>query len=54
VTLVQVTGEAQGSEDTLNKFLQIINEGPPLARVSGVEQSDVEKKEGEKGFQQFR
>jgi acylphosphatase len=54
VTLLQVTGEAQGAEDMLKKFIQIINKGPPLAKVSEVEHTDVENKDGEKGFQQFR
>ena len=46
----QVTGEAQGSHESVNKFVEHLNKGPPAASVSGVEHSEIEKKEGESGF----
>jgi acylphosphatase len=50
LTYFQVTGEAQGDKDSLNQFVQHLHKGPPAARVSNVEQSDIATKEGEKGF----
>jgi acylphosphatase len=38
----------------LQDFLKIIKEGPPLAKVTDVEQSNVDKKEGESSFEQKR
>ena len=46
----QVTGEAQGEQSALNQFVQHLNKGPPAAKVSTVDHSDITTKEGEKGF----
>lgn len=48
----QVIGEAQGSESSLDKFVQHLNMGPTHAKVSKVEQKDIETKEGESKFEQ--
>ncbi|KAF2205056.1 Acylphosphatase [Delitschia confertaspora ATCC 74209] len=45
-----VTGEAQGSHDAIDKFVQHLNKGPPAASVSNVEHSEIDAKEGESGF----
>ncbi|KAH7350303.1 Acylphosphatase-like domain-containing protein [Pyrenochaeta sp. MPI-SDFR-AT-0127] len=45
-----VQGEAQGSEDAIEKFVQHLHTGPSAASVSGVEQSDISTKSGESGF----
>ncbi|KAF2495566.1 Acylphosphatase [Lophium mytilinum] len=45
-----VKGEAQGSETVLEEFVQHLNKGPRAARVTGVEQSDMEARQGERGF----
>jgi acylphosphatase len=47
---LQVTGEAQGEQSALSQFVQHLNKGPPAARVSTVDHSDIATKEGEKGF----
>ncbi|KAF2876574.1 Acylphosphatase-like domain-containing protein [Massariosphaeria phaeospora] len=46
-----VRGEAQGSDDALDEFIQHLNKGPPAAHVSGVEHSDMAEKAGESGFE---
>jgi acylphosphatase len=46
----QVTGEAQGEQSALSQFVQHLNKGPPAAKVSKVDSSDIAAKEGEKGF----
>jgi acylphosphatase len=51
---MQVSGEAQGSEENLEKFLKVINTGPPLAEVSKVEKSEIDTKSAESKFQQNR
>lgn len=48
----QVIGEAQGSESSLDKFVQHLNMGPTHAKVSKVDQKDIEAKEGESKFEQ--
>jgi acylphosphatase len=50
----QVSGEAQGSEEKLKEFLKVIKQGPPLAVVSGVDQSDIDTKDNESRFEQYR
>ncbi|KAF2269071.1 hypothetical protein CC78DRAFT_453839 [Lojkania enalia] len=45
-----VIGEAQGSQDALNKFVQHLNKGPPAASVTGVEHKGMETKSGESSF----
>jgi acylphosphatase len=52
--VTQVTGEAQGDDDGLKSFLEIIKKGPPLASVTGVQTANVDLKEGEKSFVQYR
>jgi len=46
----QVTGEAQGSDQTLKQFVQHLNQGPPAASVTGVEHSEIDTKQGESRF----
>lgn len=48
----QVIGEAQGSQSSLDKFVQHLNMGPRAASVSKVEQNDIDTKEGESSFSQ--
>ncbi|EGP86892.1 uncharacterized protein MYCGRDRAFT_44206, partial [Zymoseptoria tritici IPO323] len=47
-----VIGEAQGSQSSLDKFVQHLNMGPRAASVSKVEQNDIDTKEGESSFSQ--
>lgn len=47
---VQVKGEAQGSDEAINQFVQHLNKGPSAASVSGVEHDDISVKSGESGF----
>ena len=46
----QVQGEAQGSEDKLNEFVQHLNKGPSAASVSKVDQSEISTKSDESSF----
>lgn len=48
----QVTGEAQGTDASLDTFIQHLNKGPSAARVSGVETDAMDVKQGEEGFRQ--
>jgi acylphosphatase len=45
-----VLGEAQGSTEDLNKFVEHLNKGPSQASVDSVEQKDISTKSGETGF----
>ncbi|CAA9957306.1 hypothetical protein CFE70_000870 [Pyrenophora teres f. teres 0-1] len=45
-----VQGEAQGSEDKINDFIQHLNKGPSAASVSKVDQSDMSTKSDESSF----
>ncbi|USP80100.1 uncharacterized protein yc1106_07374 [Curvularia clavata] len=45
-----VQGEAQGSEDKINDFIQHLNKGPPASSVSKVDHSDIATKADESGF----
>ncbi|KAB2574078.1 Acylphosphatase-like protein [Lasiodiplodia theobromae] len=47
-----VTGEAQGDDNQIQQFTQWLNKGPSAARVTGVEQSEIDPKQGESGFKQ--
>ncbi|KAL1667853.1 Acylphosphatase-like domain-containing protein, partial [Schizophyllum commune] len=49
-----VVGEAQGDEQQLEKFIKHLNQGPPAANVTKVEQRELEAKEGEDDFQRRR
>jgi Acylphosphatase len=51
LTFRQVTGEAQGNEASLQKFLQDINQGPKHAQVVKVEKSTISPKESESSFE---
>ena len=46
----QVQGEAQGSQNALDEFIQHLNKGPSASSVSSVEQSDISTKSGESSF----
>ena len=46
----QVQGEAQGSEDKINEFVQHLNKGPSAASVSKVDQSEISTKSDESSF----
>lgn len=50
--MLQVIGEAQGSQSALDKFVQHINMGPSMAEVSKVEQKDIATKNDETKFTQ--
>ena len=41
---MQVTGEAQGSEDSIQSFLKEINRGPSAAHVVKVEKEEIKIK----------
>lgn len=45
-----VTGEAQGSESAIDKFLQHLKMGPSAASVDKVDHEEIKPKEGESGF----
>lgn len=45
-----VVGEAQGSQSSIDKFVQVLNMGPGPAKVKKVEQEEIATKEGEKSF----
>jgi acylphosphatase len=47
-----VIGEVQGSESSLDKFVQHIHMGPSLAKVSKVETEDMTSVDGEAVFKQ--
>ncbi|GIZ48923.1 hypothetical protein CKM354_001196600 [Cercospora kikuchii] len=47
-----VVGEAQGSSSNLDKFVQHLNMGPRAAKVSKVDQKDIDTKDGESSFEQ--
>jgi acylphosphatase len=48
--LLQVQGEAQGSDDAIKEFIQHLNKGPGASSVDGVEHSEISTKSGESGF----
>jgi len=50
LTDAQVAGEAQGSEEALEKFKKDLNEGPSAAHVVKVETDNIEVKSGESSF----
>jgi acylphosphatase len=50
LNLFQVTGEAQGSEDKIQEFVQHLNKGPSAASVSKVDHKDIDSKSGESSF----
>ena len=41
---LQVTGEAQGSEDSIKSFLKEINSGPSAAKVVKIEKEEIKMK----------
>ena len=47
-----VVGEAQGSQDAIDKFIQELNKGPGPAKVHKVEQKEISTREGESSFGQ--
>lgn len=51
-TEAQVVGEAQGSQSSLDKFVQNLNMGPSAAKVSKVDQNDISTKNDETKFNQ--
>ena len=46
----QVEGEAQGSEDSIKKFIKDIDEGPSAAKVMKLDTNDIPTKDGESSF----
>ena len=47
-----VIGEAQGSQEAIDKFVQELNKGPGPAKVHKVEQKEIDTKDGESSFGQ--
>lgn len=47
-----VTGEAQGSNSSIDQFTDALNKGPGPAKVQKVHHEEISTKEGEKGFGQ--
>jgi hypothetical protein len=52
--ILQVEGEAQGSDDIMQKFFQQINKGPRMAHVVKLEKRDLEPRDGEDHFSVMR
>jgi acylphosphatase len=50
IKYVQVEGEAQGEENSIQKLLQDVDQGPRLAHVVKVEKNEIDTQEGEKNF----
>lgn len=50
----QVEGEAQGDEETVQKFLAQVDRGPRLAHVVKVEKRELEPTQGENHFAVMR
>jgi len=48
---MKVEGEAQGDEESLQKLLKDLNQGPSAAHVVKVEKTEQEVKEGESSFE---
>ncbi|GAB7341064.1 hypothetical protein MBLNU457_7384t1 [Dothideomycetes sp. NU457] len=49
-----VTGEAQGDQSSLDKFVQHLNKGPSAAKVQKVDTKEISVKQGESDFSQTR
>ncbi|KAF1985415.1 Acylphosphatase [Aulographum hederae CBS 113979] len=47
-----VTGEAQGSTDAIKDFVSYLHKGPSAAKVSDVDQKDIDVKQSESSFYQ--
>jgi len=47
----KVEGEAQGGEESLQKLLKDLHQGPSAAHVVKVEKTEQEVKEGESAFE---
>ena len=47
-----VVGEAQGSQSSIDQFVQALNKGPGPAKVNKVEQKEIATEEGESSFSQ--
>lgn len=43
--MIQVAGEAQGSEDSIKQYLKELDKGPRAAHVVKVEKEDIKTKE---------
>ena len=50
LTFIQVEGEAQGSDEGIQKLLKVLQSGPPAASVTKVDHSEIDVKEGESSF----
>jgi acylphosphatase len=50
----EVEGEAQGDEESINKFLDMVRQGPKDAVVEGVEVENVKIKSGGVEEKEFR
>ena len=46
----KVAGEAQGSDEAVQKLLKDLNKGPSLAHVVKLEKNEVDVKDGESSF----
>ncbi|KAK3207878.1 hypothetical protein GRF29_96g702335 [Pseudopithomyces chartarum] len=46
----RVQGEAQGSSNAIEEFVQHLNKGPSAASVKGVEHNDISTKSDESSF----
>jgi acylphosphatase len=47
-----VVGEAQGEEESIQKFLKDIDNGPSAAEVVKLEKNQIDTKDGESSFEQ--
>ncbi|EKV16228.1 hypothetical protein PDIG_09370 [Penicillium digitatum PHI26] len=50
----QVEGEAQGSNEKVQKFLQCIDKGPSMAHVVKLEKCNLDVRDDEEGFAVMR
>ena len=49
--MLQVEGEVQGDDDSVQKLLKDIDNGPTHAHVVRVDKSDMDVVDGENGFE---
>ena len=47
----QVEGEAQGDDDSIQKLLKDLDQGPSAAHVVKVEKAEIDIKDGEASFE---
>jgi acylphosphatase len=51
---IQVSGEAQGSDQAIQDFIKVLKTGPRMAVVSKMEQAEIDTKDDEEKFRALR